>query len=71
MYKSKFSEKDWSFLVQYPCRVGLWMSDLEMGGGDGAEIAERRALENIIIRAQEKYENRAFIKELINCRGKQ
>tara|TARA_B100000378_G_scaffold277133_1_gene276630 strand:+ start:2196 stop:2750 length:555 start_codon:yes stop_codon:yes gene_type:complete len=65
VYKSKFSEKDWSFLVQYPCRVGLWMSDLEMGGGDGAEIAERRALENIIIRAQEKYENRAFIKELI------
>ena len=65
MYKSRFSESDWLFLVQYPCRVGLWLSDIESGGGEAADKAEKKALEEIIRKAQSKYDNRGFIKQLI------
>lgn len=63
--KEQFSDKDWQFLAQYPYRVGLWMSDQDIGGGESAVKAEMTALDNIVQRAQKKYENRGFIREIV------
>lgn len=63
--KEQFSNKDWQFLIQFPYRVGLWMSSQDTGGGDFANKAEMEALRNVVLTTQKKYQNRSFIKEII------
>lgn len=67
--KEQFSAKDWQFLVQFPYRVGLWVSEQEVGGGETAVRAEMDALNKIVLRAKRKYENRYFIREIIESTG--
>ncbi len=56
-FEQKFSPADWQFLASLPYRLGLWMSQLDLGGGDRTHHAEMKALHDEILTVQRKYQN--------------
>lgn len=56
-FEQKFSPDDWAFLAALPYRLGLWMSQLDLGGGDTTHHAEMKALHDEIMTIQRKYQN--------------
>lgn len=62
--KDSFSHSEWDHLIRLPYRIGLWMSDLEEGGGKRAQEAEMKALSEIVLTINRKYENVPLIHAL-------
>lgn len=63
-FQAKFLVADWAFLAALPYRVGLWMSQLDLGGGDRTHHAEMKILHDEILTIQRKYQNIPALLEL-------
>ncbi len=59
--KNAFNPREWTFLVTFPYRIGLWMAHLDEGGGTYAKEAEMKALSDIILTIEQKYKNIPFL----------
>lgn len=60
-----FNQQDKELLISLPYRVGMWVSESDISGGEEAQDAEIRSLEGIIMGFAEDMCKSEFIEELM------
>lgn len=65
-YLDKFKEEERALLIPLPYRIGLWVSESDLTGGDESAAAEMHSLESLITGFAHDYCKSEFVQELMN-----